>query len=148
MESTISEYVQYQFSNPELLELARTSARTQSEKRAFENQKAQVTKQLAGEIAARDTELQKLSELISNGYEYRMVDCHVVMDSPDRGMATICRADTGEVVRTRRMTSDETQMQLDLGAPEVVPCSISHNGEEIWSGTTQDIQDALKGRGL
>lgn len=109
-----TEYLQYHFTDAELLDLAKTNARTQSEKRALENQKAQITKQLAGDIAAKDAELQKLSELVSNGYEYRQVECSIVLDMPVRGMATIIRDDTGEVVKERRMNDSEYQGKLPI----------------------------------
>lgn len=112
MSETVTEYLAYHFTDAEKLDLLKQIARTQSEKHSFENQKAQVTKQLAGEIAARDTELQKLAEFAGNGYEYRMIECTVMLDDPKRGMASIYRKDTGELVRGRLMTAEEMQMPL------------------------------------
>lgn len=113
MPQKIVEYLQYRFTDEELLEIARLNARTQSEKRALENQKAQITKQLAGEIAAKDADLQKFSEFVSNGFEYRNVECSVLLDCPKKGHATIYRIDNGETVRTRLMTQEELQMPLE-----------------------------------
>ena len=109
-----TEFLQYFFSEEERMGLAKDLARTGREKRNLELQKAQVTKQLGGEIAAKDTELERLQNLFESGCEWRNIPCGIYFDTPRKGRCQIIRLDTGEIVNERPMRDDELQMALDL----------------------------------
>lgn len=51
-------------------------------------------------------ELKTLSEQVSNGYEFRDVECEVEYNQPLKGEKTITRKDTGEVF-TQPMTEED-----------------------------------------
>lgn len=104
-------------SDEELLDIGRRLARTTDQKRQAESDKSQVVKQYAARIAGCDTEIGDLSQKLSNGYEWRKVECATYFDHPRKGMATTFRLDTGEEIATRRMTYDELQTSLELTPP-------------------------------
>lgn len=108
----VIEYLQYHFSSPELLDISKELARTSQEKRALESRKAEVTKKLAGEITEKDGVIQKLTDLVSQGYDYRDIECELRFDMPYAGMVSVVRLDTGEVVKERSQTYEERQMWL------------------------------------
>lgn len=114
----LTEYLQYQFTDAELLDLAREQSRILQEKASLERKKSEVAKTLAGEIEGKAGTIDALSEKIRNGYEWRDIECVLYFDQPTPGMAMLIRTDTGEVVKTRRMTAGELQLQLEFNAQD------------------------------
>ncbi len=114
MITKFTEYLQYSFSDAELLDMAREQSRVIQEKATLEKKKSEIAKTLAGEIEGKQGVIDRISEGIRNGYEWRNIECIIHYDSPRSGMAEIIRTDTGEVAKRRRMTSEELQYQLDL----------------------------------
>ena len=114
----ITEYLQYHFTDPELLELAREQSRTIQEKGALERKKSEISKTLAGEIENKQGQIESLTERVSNGYEWRNIECVIHFDRPTPGMAQVIRTDTGDVVRERRMTAGELQLRIEFAQPE------------------------------
>ena len=110
----VTEYLQYHFTSDELLEIARETSRTLNEKRILEDKKSEIAKTLAGDIAAKQAQIDKLSGCIASGYEWRNIECVLRYDSPRPGLVELVRTDTGEIVKHRRMTDGELQMQLEL----------------------------------
>lgn len=115
-----SEHLEVRFTDTEKLEMGRDVARLNQEKRRLDQKLGEIKKQLAGEISAKETEIDRLMDLLSNGYEYRQVECRIDLDTPKQGQASIVRLDTEEVVRVRRMNEDELQIELPLEEPEPV----------------------------
>ena len=118
-----SEHLEVKFTDAEKLEMGRDVARLNQEKRRLDQKLTEIKKQLTGEISGKETEIDRLMDLLSNGYEYRQVECRIDLDTPKQGQASIIRLDTEEVVRVRRMTDDEMQIELPLEAapPEPEP---------------------------
>lgn len=118
-----SEHLEVRFTDEEKLEMGRDVARLNQEKRRLDQKLGEIKKQLTGEIAAKETEIDRLMDLLSNGYEYRQVECRVDLDTPKPGQASVIRLDTEEVVRVRRMNDEELQVQLPLeeAPPEAEP---------------------------
>ena len=118
-----SEHLEVRFTDAEKLEMGRDVARLNQEKRRLDQKLGEIKKQLTGEIAAKETEIDRLMDLLSNGYEYRQVECRVDLDTPKPGQASVIRLDTEEVVRVRRMNDEELQIQLPLeeAPPEAEP---------------------------
>lgn len=113
-EKVHSEYLEYHFSIEEHMELSKEMARESQAKRRKEEQKVKVMSQFKAELDELTANINRLSELVSNGYEYRNVECAVMFDYPSRGKKRIVRKDTGEWVKDATMTSDELQQQLDF----------------------------------
>ena len=118
MASKVTEYLQYFFSDPEILEMAKEQSRTLQEKGTLEKKKSELAKTLAGEIEQKQAIIDGLSRGISSGYEWRNIECIIKLDDPKQGQATIYRTDTGESAKVRRMTAEEMQFQLDLQGEE------------------------------
>ena len=118
-----SEHLEVKFTDAEKLEMGRDVARLNQEKRRLDQKLGEIKKQLTGEIAAKETEINRLMDLLSNGYEYRQVECRIDLDTPKQGQASVIRLDTEEVVRVRRMNDEELQIQLPLeeAPPEAEP---------------------------
>lgn len=99
--------------NDELLKAGQDMANENRAHQAALDRKKEVVAQVTAEIEEHRTRVQTLGNLIANGYEYRQVECHVLVDR-DRGWVTITRVDTGEVVADRAMRDDEAQGELDV----------------------------------
>lgn len=108
------EHLEVKFTDAEKLEMGRDVARLNQEKRRLDQKLTEIKKQLTGEISGKETEIDRLMDLLSNGYEYRQVECRIELDVPSQGKASIIRMDTNEVVRVRRMTDEEMQIPLPL----------------------------------
>lgn len=105
----VKEFLKYTFSEIELRDFSRTMARECEMVAGVKEEKKAVMAQFAERIAASEAMIGKLSRFINNGYEHRYVECWVEMHTPAQGSKTIRRMDTGEVVKTVAMTTDELQ---------------------------------------
>lgn len=78
-----------------------------------EERKKEIDAQLKAEIESHSTKALSLARKINNGYEYRDVKCHELKDYR-RGIVTIMRQDTNEIVSERAMTAEERQVKIKL----------------------------------
>lgn len=107
--------VKYKFDNEEShqlgLELARENARWYE----LKAQKTAAGADFTAQLKVVDAKVNELQIKLNNGYEYRSLECIVVMDTPKKGYKRIVRADTGEIVDDEvRMTDKEMQQSLDF----------------------------------
>jgi len=100
-----------QFTEVELKELSQTMAQTVKNLTQRQAEKKKFVKELDGDIARDENEVQKLSVKITDGYEMRAVKCTMIKDFKT-GFITVTRDDTSEVIKTREMDEDERQMKL------------------------------------
>lgn len=110
-----SEYLKYEFTRAELAEKSQELARHTQLRDQLEQQKREIDKQLAAQIEAAISQVKVLAQHVSTGYEMRMVDCILHFHAPKEGRCTIERADNGELIRERAMTSEEMQESLQFG---------------------------------
>jgi len=108
---TESKHLKYQFTDDELVEMSRSLARDNRELRGISEQKKEIMADFASQIKAKEGKIDRTSELIANGYEYRMVTCEVIPDEPVVGMKAFVRSDTGETW-TEPMKPSEMQGAL------------------------------------
>lgn len=106
------ESLRYEFSDAETLDLSRELARSYQEVSLIEEGKDKVVADFKAQIQAKQNIISDVSRRINNGYEWRMIECEVRYHDPEKGSKTLIRLDTGEVVRTTRMDSWETQEVL------------------------------------
>ncbi len=78
-------------------------------KRRLEDDKKQAMSQYKAEIDAADAEINAISQKISSGREVRKVECTIYYHTPEKGMKTIRRNDTGETVKAMKMTDSELE---------------------------------------
>jgi len=109
-----TEHLKYQFSDSEIAEMAKESARASKMQQSIELRQKEIVSQLKADIALQQGIVVRLSGLIDNGFEYRMIECRVELDSPEPGKKRIIRNDTGEEVAVKAMTDTDRQMVLDL----------------------------------
>ena len=95
----------------EYLEKGSALARQQQVKTETEGQAKSAAASFKDKISIAQTTIDILSRDISNGYEYREVDC--VWDyNYSEGIKTLCRLDTGEIVKKENITATERQNAL------------------------------------
>jgi hypothetical protein len=109
-----TEYLKCDFSDAEISDRARELATSNRRRTAIEQQKKEIDSDLNGQIEAENTKIQRLSEQIGMGYEYRNVECRVELDTPEVGCKRIVRLDSGEEVKVTAMTDADRQELLDL----------------------------------
>ena len=107
----VREMLKVAFTEGELLEKGRSLARKQKELVQFDLEKKSVVKQYDQKIAQCEAEIGLLSGHITDGYEFRRVDCEVRYLF-DTGMKQTVRLDTQEQIREEALTIEETQMEL------------------------------------
>jgi hypothetical protein len=99
----------------ELLQKAKELAKLQQDKTSAEEQAKSAAATFKDKIAGAQSNINILSRDISNGYEYRDVDCYWEMDYKTR-KKNLIRTDTGEVVKTEEISASEMQKEMDLKA--------------------------------
>lgn len=116
MASTIKvhEYLRYDFTEAEFLEHARLLGKLNQDLSRAEERKKRVSSELAADVKARQDEVSSQSRLVSNGYEYRDIECEVRYHDPENGKKTLVRMDSGETVKVSFMSGDEMQASLPL----------------------------------
>lgn len=92
----------------ELQELAKLMADSQLELERLEGEKASVTKSYASRIEAVKANIRERSGTFRQGWEMRDVD-HVEIKDFDLGTCTLLRMDTGEIVKSRKLTKGELE---------------------------------------
>lgn len=136
------DFLRCQFTDSEMLELGKQMARAANQKRELESRKAEVTKRLGAEIAEKDTELGKLTERVSQGYEYRNVECGIWLDCPRPGMATTFRLDTMEAINERRMSDSELQAALDFAGGQAAEDQAEDQPDESEPKAEEDLDES------
>jgi hypothetical protein len=76
-----------------------------------EDQLKSVSKQIKGEIARCELDLNGYAEKTRSGYEMRNVECKEIINFDD-GTFTKVRLDTGELIVERNLTMEEKQQRL------------------------------------
>jgi len=78
----------------------------------IETQKKREMDHFKDRIAGLQAKADELSRKVRDGKEWRDVDCHVMYGSPDREHKQTLRLDTGETIRTERMTEADLQIVM------------------------------------
>ena len=109
----ITQHLKYTFSEDEIKVMAYDLARDNRELRALNESKKEVIADFAGKIKGKEGAIDRTSEHIANGYEYRMISCQVEYNHPVPGKKCITRIDTGEYW-DEDMDGHEMQEELPL----------------------------------
>lgn len=88
-----------------------TLARIIDERQQLENQRKSVNADFKAQIDAKDAEGFRLTRLVRERGEWKTVMCDEITDY-DEATVTVVRRDTGEIVRTRTLLTDERQMKI------------------------------------
>lgn len=109
----IKESLPVTLTEDEIMEAARSLVSALTSLRTAEEDKKEADANFNSEIKTHRGTSEKLRQLISNGYEYREVECRWDMYN-DRGIKKLIRMDTGEVVRQADMTDADFQAKLGM----------------------------------
>ncbi len=107
-----TEYLKCVLSDAEMTDLSQELAREIQALDRFQDQRKEVVACLEAQIETASAACRRLSALVTNGYEYRNVECEVYLNDPEPGQKTLYRTDTGEAVKTEKMTDAEKQQDL------------------------------------
>ncbi len=108
---TVNQYLKYEFSEGELREKAQEMARAVASKEQAEDKLKSIKTSINSDIAAADAKIRLCSEHLRSGYEFRNVECRKEINYT-LGICQIIRLDTGEVVTSRAINHNESQMHL------------------------------------
>ena len=104
----------------ELDDLANRLAEEQLELQELEEQKKAVAKDFAGRIEAIQARIKSGSNTFRQKWEMRDVDCIETKDF-DRGICFNVRMDTGETIKSRKLTNAELERCVPISLPQNVP---------------------------
>lgn len=109
-------HVRYFFTAAEIAEMAVDLAQAGITKAQLEEELTTIKANFKSDITIQEEHINKLMRQIHNGFEMRTVVCHEYRDYENKKVLTI-RDDTGETVKERPMTLDETQHFIDFESP-------------------------------
>jgi uncharacterized phage infection (PIP) family protein YhgE len=116
--------LRYDFSAPEIYELSLRLANKHKEVTRQEEEKKSVVSQYAAKINELKASINNLSNNVSEGYEFREVECTVEFNKPETGKKTLTRKDNQQTI-VERMENWEfnlfTQVTADDGLGNFVP---------------------------
>jgi len=115
---TTNEYLKYQFTEQELKEISKKLAYENKNFDELEDAKKSVVSEFSSKLNSSRAAITKLSNNINNGYEYRDIECHILLNNPIDGQKTIVRTDSGEIVRIEEMSPAEMQEELEFKGDE------------------------------
>lgn len=107
------EMLKCELTQEELLEFGESLANVQSDLKELESQLTGIKNEYKAKTTAKESEEERLGNLLRQKYEMRNVDCNVTYDF-DEGTVTTTRLDSGELVGSRQMTDAELQRELKL----------------------------------
>lgn len=108
-----TEYLPCKLTESELKDYSKQLANSYDRRMEVEAGLATFKSQAQSQVKSIEGDIGRLSNLVSAEVEYRSVDCEMVYDFiHDEKILT--RRDTGEVLRTDKLTNDEKQMELPI----------------------------------
>ena len=113
MDKLTTESLPVKLTQDEIREFGVRNAREVKEIVALQDEKKSVAADFKERIEKKESDLKYRSECINSKVEYRQVSVHESIDR-SKGIATLYRDDTQEVVRTRNLTPREMQMELEM----------------------------------
>ena len=109
---TIKEFLKYPFTHEEIHQKGGELARINSELMAIESEAKASASNFKAKKDVKLSEIEVLSNHINSGFEHRYIPCIIIFNSPNSGMKQLVRKDSGEIIKTESMTSDELQTKL------------------------------------
>ena len=97
--------LRYDFTAVEIHNLSLQLANKDKEVKSLVQEKKSVTSQFTAKINEAEASRGKLSNQVSDGFEYRDIDCEVIFNQPAQGKKTIIRKDSNSLVGIESMTA-------------------------------------------
>lgn len=106
-QTTEKRTLRYDFTAVETHELSLQLANKDKEVKALMQEKKSVTSQFTAKINEAEASRGKLSNQVSDGFEYREIECEVNFNQPTQGKKTIIRKDSNALVGVEAMTTKD-----------------------------------------
>jgi uncharacterized coiled-coil protein SlyX len=116
-DKTFQRSVPVKLTQEEYVEKGKQMSREQNEMTSLTARLKEVSTDFKAKIAQKEATINSLSITISNGYEYREIDCRYEY-RPKDGKKDVIRLDTFEIIGTESMTKQDFQEQLPLPESE------------------------------
>lgn len=100
----------------EVTELGRRIARANQKCSELRDESKDVAAGYKSKIASHEANINRDSQCINTRYEFRPIDCEVLLNTPCSGRKTIIRTDNGGTVREENMTNAELQVEMEFDA--------------------------------
>ena len=107
------ENLQYKFNQAELLTIGKELGEMQIQLRQLDDDRKKAADEWKSRISAAESGIASMSNKVTSGYEYRDIDCEVVLNEPP-GKKTCTRLDTMQVIWCRELSPEEKQRTLSL----------------------------------
>jgi len=111
---TIKQTLMCDLTDKERREYGISLATTLGDMGEIETQKKREMDHFKDRIAGLQAKADELSRKVRDGKEWRDVECQILLGSPDREHKQTIRLDTGETIRTERMTEADLQLVMPL----------------------------------
>lgn len=136
----VERHLKYQFSQEERNNLASELANAYYDRSELESQLSSIKADFKGRIGSIETQIEKHTRKIRDGYEMREIECEVQFHTPVDGQKRIVRLDTGEEVAIEYMLPHERQEILPFVQPEPEPEPEQETPQEprIWPKYTPE----------
>jgi len=99
--------LRYDFTQKEVHDHSISLAMKNKEVVAIEDEKKSVTSQYAARINEARAQINKLSSFVTDGFEYRDIECEVQYHKPQQGKKTIIRIDQNKITAIENMSDYE-----------------------------------------
>lgn len=147
-EQTIFKHLPVDFTQSELIELSQELATAHITLGRKELAKKEVTANITAEISSLKSRIAELATKVHDKYELRDVECRRIFDY-DKGEVMEVRTDTGEILKERAMTAEETQVPLpETEDPGEAPEGMNEDPEarEAELGAEENANDEDPGQ--
>jgi hypothetical protein len=98
MEETVFKNLRYLFSDDEKLVLSMELAKINQEIERIDESKKVAMADFRNQLVAAGEKCSELAGKVTNGFEYRDIECQVEYHKPKRNQKTFTRLDTGEIL--------------------------------------------------
>ena len=98
--------------------MGKESAEVTREITLLEEEKKSIASNFTSRISEKEARRSRLSNSVSDGFEFREILCDIKYNSPKDGLKQVVRKDNGEVVEELPMNEQELQEELEFKAAE------------------------------
>lgn len=103
----VKKSLKYEFSAVEIHELSLTLATKTKDRLALEEEKKSVNSSYKARLDEINANCNRLSNQVSDGFEFREIDCKIELHKPSQGRKTFIRLDNNKIACIEPMTNDD-----------------------------------------
>lgn len=129
--------LRYDFTASEIHDLSLQLAGKTKEYQSLTEEKKTVTSQYSARLNEIKATCNKLSNQVSDGFEYRDIECEIQYHKPQQGKKTIIRKDTGKTTAVETMTDYDWNLfnqPEDESPAKKLRNDLAENGMELVGG--------------